>query len=391
MSDKRYSISDAILWCVSRRGLTPTARDVLIALWTYVDWGKGHTEVWPSRETLADRTGIPRQRVCAAVTELRSHGLVRSHGPRTSRLTLTPPGPSIAEQAVRRIAKSNASRSLPQEARVAHSHDHRDYPDVTTTVTTPVQHGHDHRDYPSHDHRDHQKSRPSLPSSHDHRDFRCHDHRDPITLLSPRDHSQILSPEEIAERSATAAAPVGATEDPTPLALIPPEQIEVKPPEPDPVDVVIARANALAERVNRYWIKGELRMPKMAPRPNAARKRSPSPRTMIADRIADYGIDDVRYTLERYASICVHEPEQRKWWCPDMFSPTRWPPIRSTVAAGTGKRFRHERDRHEWETRTAGRHDWPAVPRNVITYDDAPSEPEPYVPPDYMDDSKIPF
>jgi hypothetical protein len=121
--------------------------------------------------------------------------------------------------------------------------------------------------------------------------------------------------------------------------------------------------------------------------PTSSRKRGPTPRACLADRIAEFGLEDVLYTLERFAVICVHEPDQRKWWCPDMFSPTRWPPIRSTVASGTGKRFRHDRERTEYETRTGGRHDWPSVPRNVIVagerIDDGPM--------DYMDDSKIPF
>jgi hypothetical protein len=374
MSDKPYSISDAVLWALSRRALTPTGRTVLVALWAHVDWREPHTQVWPSRATIADRLGLTRARVCTAITELRTHGLVTSHGPRTSRLTLTPPTDGIAE-----IPR----RSKPTCSDDRNSSDSRNSSDVRNSS--------DNRNIPCSDSRNH----PHVPivgtPCSDHRNTTCSDNRNPNAEGTLREHFQIITPSGNAERIPATAAPVGAGEDDAPLALIPPEHIEVRPPEPDPVDVVIAHANALAERVNRYWTNGELRMPKMAPRPNAARKRSPSPRTMIADRIADYGIDDVRYTLERYASICVHEPEQRKWWCPDMFSPTRWPPIRSTVANGTGKRFRNERDRHEWETRAAGRHDWPAVPRNVITYDDTPGEPEPYVPPDYMDDSKIPF
>jgi hypothetical protein len=159
---------------------------------------------------------------------------------------------------------------------------------------------------------------------------------------------------------------------PAPLALIPEEQVQTVEPEDPEILAVVEMHNATAARYNEHiserakWL-ARIRLPTRASR--AKRKRDDL-RTMIRDRIEEYGLDDVIATVKAYGLIAYHESEVRGWYGSRMYSERSFAICRSQVAAGTSKRFKTERERVAWQMQHAGRQEIATYQSTIVAVDE---------------------
>lgn len=373
MSQRPYTISQAFLWALSRRGVTLTARNVLAALWCYVDWQGGHNEVWPARHTISERLGIRRQAITAAISELAAAGLLAREGHATSKVILADPDPTLAAEA-RDTRAANLRRAQPAATSGGSNQPLQAAPAATSGICR----------YDLH----HPAATSGTPTS------RYDLHPQPLQAAG----DQPLDAAPIADRSHTdheqktrtpiADPPLpplsGEGKPAEPLALIPPEHIVTRPPEPDEVDLVIDAHNATADRINVGIESAAHKLARLRPstRPRTGKKAREDLRSNIRARIDEHGLEVVLDVVRQYGRLAGREDAARGWYGAKMYTERSFAVARQQVIRGTSLQFRSERERLDHMMRHAGAHEvttWPTTMRVV----DAPEVDKPWMRDDF--------
>jgi hypothetical protein len=364
MSERPYTISDAFLWALSRRGVTLTARNVLAALWCYVDWRGGHNEVWPSRSTLGKRLGMSRQAMAKAVAELSSAGLVTRPVADSSKLILAEPDEALAGEYTggRGRHLNQATRHLECDTPCHIPDDTRRHP----VCDTPPTERHLVCDTPCHipdDKGCHIPDDGGVTFQMTERHPVC----DTIAERTRKEHDQKTRPQVAGPPEPPHA---GGGKPAEPLALIPPEQVETREPTLPEVEQVIAYHNERADLMNATIDRPADRLQRIrvgAKVRESSRGKQRDIRSLIADRIEEYGLDVVMDVVRGYSALAVREDEAREWYGRAMYTERSFAVAKGQVVKGTAKRFRNERERAEYIARHAGAHEVPTYAPTIRT------------------------